>query len=69
AVTRGIPHEDEGSIFIQIPATPRNLSMDRPWTVHGEVYQTSVAVGLMASLPRSMKNGPPVCAVRRYLEP
>ena len=49
AVTRGIPHEDGGSVFIQIPATPRNRSMDRPWTVHGEVYQTSVAVGLMAS--------------------
>ena len=49
AVTRGIPHEDGGSVFIQIPVTPRNLSTDRPWTVHGEVYQTSEAVGLMAS--------------------
>jgi len=28
AVTRGIPHEDGGSIFIQIPVTPRDLSMD-----------------------------------------
>jgi hypothetical protein len=28
AVTRGIPHEDGGSIFIQIPVTPRNLSME-----------------------------------------
>lgn len=28
---------------------PRNLSTDRPWTGHGEVYQTSEAVGLMAS--------------------
>jgi len=27
-VTRGIPHEDGGSIFIQIPVTPRNLSME-----------------------------------------
>jgi hypothetical protein len=54
-VTRGIPHEDGGSIFIQIPATPRNLSMDRPWTVHGEVYQTSVAVGLMASPSSSLR--------------
>jgi len=44
AVTRGIPHEDEGSIFIQIPATPRDLSMDRPWTGHGEFYQTSEAL-------------------------
>ena len=33
AVTRGIPHEDGGSIFIQIPVTPRNLSME--WTRRG----------------------------------
>ena len=47
-----------GSIFIQIPATPRNLSMDRPWTVHGEVYQTCVAVGLMASLKTAGRRNP-----------
>ena len=50
AVTRGTPHEDGGSIFIQIPATPPGIC---PWTAHGEVYQTSEAVGLMASPQQS----------------
>jgi len=41
AVARGIPHEDGGSIFIQIPVTPPGIC---PWTGHGEVYQTSEAL-------------------------
>jgi len=41
AVTRGIPHEDGGCTFIQIPVTPPGIC---PRSAHGEVYQTSEAL-------------------------